>query len=676
MTEYSSADIGETDRDLLAAMAFCWADMLLEVDENGYVLFAAGAIESLLGCTPERLVGEALEQLIIPAQRPLLRAYLHSSTGIKRLEELDLDLLVLATENNTGSSVLPVSVSGYLISDPVGRYFLAIRHRAIRPRARHGIDQLILQQGMSGKTRLARKKPVGNATAPHIAASRFNDLDDTDTPQKNAHHNAALIVLENMAAARRRAETDAANELSDMIRQRNHEDPTAAGLVQRPGMHEPMIELERRIVAYASALRADVNDPAYTSPQKDQPPYDKAADIAAPNTPSGPDGATDPTLHRDPDVPAASTLPGANPASVTTDALAAIHAIDDEAITHSITERENSLDEPVFEGPDYDVAHAVHHQKSVDGDGFATNLTRAVAYALNRLHARRDTRDDVSAAKLSASLPGLIQETMKSVRAFREIVKNGSFTVALQPIVNLSDEQIHHFEALARFTGADDTLAIDQIIHFAEGTGLITEFDLAMCRKVLDYMASAQCPAGIHIAINLSGHSLEQHNFDVALLHVLDEFAIDPSLVYFEVTETARITNLRMVNATLQKLRTRGHMVCLDDFGAGAANFEYLSALDVDVIKFDGRAMQTALVNPKGRAFLKATASLCRDLKIRTIAEMIHDQATFKMLRDLGIDYGQGYHFGHPETVSFTPKNSPLADIYDTTSPPPAGDRR
>ena len=62
--------------------------------------------------------------------------------------------------------------------------------------------------------------------------------------------------------------------------------------------------------------------------------------------------------------------------------------------------------------------------------------------------------------------------------------------------------------------------------------------------------------------------------------------------------------------------------------------------------------MRTALANPKGRAFLKATALLCNDLGIHTIAEMIHDQASYEMVRDLGIDYGQGYHLGPPVTIS------------------------
>ena len=170
MTEHFSAEFGETDRDLLAAMAFCWADMLLEVDENGHVIFVAGAIKSLLGCAPERLVGEELEHLVIPAERPLLRAYLHGNKGIKRLEELDISLKAPANTVPPMPGILPVSISGYLISDPIARYFLAIRHRPARPRARHGIDRLILQQGIAGQTLLSRKKITGKKTLPKTAA--------------------------------------------------------------------------------------------------------------------------------------------------------------------------------------------------------------------------------------------------------------------------------------------------------------------------------------------------------------------------------------------------------------------------------------------------------------------------------------------------------------------------
>lgn len=591
MTDNIGYSAETNDRDLLAAMAFCWADMLLEVDENGYILFVAGATESLLGCPPERLIGEALDKLVIRSERPLLRAYLHATSGIKRLEELDLDFQLIEDDDTALGNPVPLSLSGYMISEPIGRYFIAARHRAIRPRARSGIDRLILQNTLSSANSSSGKTEQHSETMARVASS----------------HSEALVVLENLAALRSQAETDATNELARLIgigigSRRNTEDFDTNG---NHLVDEPMIELERRIVAYASALRADLDDPDCSDAENTVDPF-KNLNLATGS--SGTSGG--------------STL------------------------------STNDL----F-GRDYDLASGFHRltqnvRQPMAGGEKETNLTRAVAYALNRLQHRSDANTDVSAERLSASLPHLIQETLKSVRAFREIVQNGSFAVALQPIVHLGSLEMHHYEALARFHDGSSALAVDQIIHFAEGTGLITEFDLAMCQKVLDHVTLEPELVTHSVAVNLSGHSLEQQDFLPALEQILDRYDIDPAKIMFEVTETSRIRGLRDVNDGLQRLRARGHLVCLDDFGAGAANFEYLSALDVDIIKFDGGAMRTALAKPKGRAFIKATALLCRDLGIHTIAEMIYDQASFELVRDLGIDFGQGYHLGAPVTLA------------------------
>lgn len=569
-------------------MAFCWADLLLEIDENGYILFVAGATESLLGCMPDRLIGEAFEKIVVKSERPLLRAYLHSGTGLKRLEELDLDFQLFEADGTPVQEPVPLSLSGYMIADPSSRYYIAARHRAIRPRARSGIDRIILQNAVIRQNQTAE-------ASQHIAPV---------TKPALSYHSEALVVLENLAASRSQAENAATNELARLIgigvKQFNSslikEQIVSGKAAKIHPVDEPMIELERRIVAYASALRADLEEPA-----------------------SGPSTKSDGLI-------SLTNGPSASDKS---------------------TKRSNAAD--LF-GNDYESARNIHHFDTENSESDReTNLTRAVAYALNRM--QRKAQNEVTAARLSASLPHLINETLKSVRAFREIVENGSFAVALQPIVHLHSQKMHHFEALARFTIGDSPLAVDQIIHFAEGTGLITEFDLAMCRKVLDHLRDNPDDIPFPVAVNLSGHSLEQAGFLTSLTELLDQYDIAPNRVLFEVTETSRIRGLSDVNTGLQALRERGHEICLDDFGAGAANFEYLSALDVDIIKFDGGAMRTALANPKGRAFLKATALLCRDLGIHTIAEMIHDQASYELVRDLGIDYGQGYHLGPPVTI-------------------------
>jgi EAL domain-containing protein (putative c-di-GMP-specific phosphodiesterase class I) len=95
-------------------------------------------------------------------------------------------------------------------------------------------------------------------------------------------------------------------------------------------------------------------------------------------------------------------------------------------------------------------------------------------------------------------------------------------------------------------------------------------------------------------------------------------------------------------------LRGAGHLVCLDDFGAGAAALRYLHDLDVDIVKIDGQYIQGALRGGKNKAFLKAIAGLCSELGVETVAEMVENEKTVATVKECGIGFAQGYYFGRP----------------------------
>ncbi|MEE3500360.1 EAL domain-containing protein [Acidiphilium acidophilum] len=150
------------------------------------------------------------------------------------------------------------------------------------------------------------------------------------------------------------------------------------------------------------------------------------------------------------------------------------------------------------------------------------------------------------------------------------------------------------------------------------------------------------------IAVNVSGYSIEQAAYTEALLNLLAENDWLRGRLMFEITESARIANLETADRFIQALRQRGFQVSLDDFGAGAASFQYLSVLDVDVVKLDGSAVRNAQKAQKGRAFLSALTELCRRMGIETIAEMVDTPETLQFVRDCGCNYVQGYLFGRP----------------------------
>lgn len=281
------------------------------------------------------------------------------------------------------------------------------------------------------------------------------------------------------------------------------------------------------------------------------------------------------------------------------------------------------------------------------GVGDAAEVGKALVYTINRFCA--DMGDGFSVSQLSAGLGELATAAAARVGAYRATVAEGVFDTAFQPIINLDDGSTHHYEVLVRFGRTKLDVSPYEFITFAEQVGLIHEFDLAMCRKVLEFL-SARAGVGERytLAVNLSAASLSAPAFAASLEALLREYEPVRGHLMFEVTESSKITDLPAVNAFLQRLRRAGHEVCLDDFGSGAAAFQYLRALQVDVVKIDGGYVKNACATPEGKRFLMAMAGLLRELGITTIAEMVEDEKHLDVIKDCGFRFGQGYLFGRP----------------------------
>jgi EAL domain-containing protein (putative c-di-GMP-specific phosphodiesterase class I) len=269
---------------------------------------------------------------------------------------------------------------------------------------------------------------------------------------------------------------------------------------------------------------------------------------------------------------------------------------------------------------------------------------------------------------LSDDLDQLVKETSIRMSGFRQLVAADNFDIAFQPIVDIVTRDIHHYEGLARFAGRSEHSPYE-LITFAENTGLICDFDYAMCCKVVRWLREAKAAGRRHVvAVNVSGRSIVNDAFVKQVHGVFASLKDDPAQLLVEITESAGIRDLEVANRVIQSLRRAGHKVCLDDFGAGAAALKYLHALDVDVVKIDGQYVRGAAAGAKPRAFLKAVASLCRELGVATIAEMVEDAATLAMIEACGIDYAQGYLFGRPSLDVVTFETLPVAK---PVAPPP-----
>jgi EAL domain-containing protein (putative c-di-GMP-specific phosphodiesterase class I)/GGDEF domain-containing protein len=264
-----------------------------------------------------------------------------------------------------------------------------------------------------------------------------------------------------------------------------------------------------------------------------------------------------------------------------------------------------------------------------------------LAFTINRFSHAPET--SLGLKHLSQGFTELMAETNRQIANFGQFILAGDFDLLYQPIVHLGDERLSHYEALARFQDGDDTAAK---IGFVEQVGMVEEFDLTVIERVLATLAGHAHP--ITVAVNLSGRSLQNRGFVAALHQTLEASSVLAHRLIFELTETVDIARLEEVNATIQTLRQRGHSFCLDDFGAGASAFHYLRALNVDTVKIDGSYLRQLGTSARDSAFIRAIVSLCHELGIKTIAEMVETIEQRRLLTAAGVEYGQGFLFGYP----------------------------
>ncbi len=244
-------------------------------------------------------------------------------------------------------------------------------------------------------------------------------------------------------------------------------------------------------------------------------------------------------------------------------------------------------------------------------------------------------------------------ETAKNqLRAFKKIVVQERFEIALQPIVNIGDGQLHHFEALARFDTDYYAGSPFEFMCFAEDIGVIQEFDLAMTLKVVTLIKRMRrIGYEVGVAVNVSGRSIQSQAFLRHFFRILEDCGDIRHLLMFELTESSQIDDLETTNRILSRIRDFGHKVALDDFGAGAAGLQYLRVLKVDCVKIDGVYIRNAIEDAENRSFLRSMAELCAGLGIETVGECVENEEQRSFLQGIGVTYAQGWLYGKPLPV-------------------------
>jgi len=248
----------------------------------------------------------------------------------------------------------------------------------------------------------------------------------------------------------------------------------------------------------------------------------------------------------------------------------------------------------------------------------------------------------------------LKNNSVSSLFKQRELIlpalKDDRFEPWFQPILDLKDNEIHHYESLARMRDLKGNVVLPgAFIPAAEQLGLIGDIDRTIAKKTIAYQKELHRSGKIFsFSMNISGINLGDAQLLSFLQENIQSLSVDPRNIIFEITETAAINDLKAATHFIKVLKNMGCKFSLDDFGVGFTSFIYLRELNVDFIKIDGMFVRNLHDDKEDQSIVKAIAMIAKEMNIQTIAEFVENKKTLLMLKQFDIDYAQGYFIGKP----------------------------
>ncbi len=226
-----------------------------------------------------------------------------------------------------------------------------------------------------------------------------------------------------------------------------------------------------------------------------------------------------------------------------------------------------------------------------------------------------------------------------------------------------------HYEVLIRMLDLQGEIIPPGVfIPASEHYGLMHKMDRWVISRTFEMLRcwedQSTAVERIMLGINLSGNSVMEEDMSDYIFEQMNRYRIDPKTVYFEVTETAAIHQLKRAEHFILEMKALGFRFALDDFGSGMSSFSYLKSLPVDFLKIDGQFVVGLVENKIDLAMVEAMQSVSMVMGMESIAEYVESEQVASDLSKIGVDYAQGYHFDQPR---------PLSDILQIDCPSEVG---
>ncbi|RLT95333.1 MAG: EAL domain-containing protein [Ketobacter sp.] len=272
-------------------------------------------------------------------------------------------------------------------------------------------------------------------------------------------------------------------------------------------------------------------------------------------------------------------------------------------------------------------------------------LIRNAHIALEAASGRRE-----KSALYSQEIDPYSERRISLIGELRNAIEQDQLQLYFQPQLQLGSGQVSGAEVLIRWIHPEyGFIPPDEFIPLAERTGVIHSLTYWICRKAFEFkreLATQGYP--LNLSINISARNLQDPEFKRSICQMAEEQRVDLHDIIMELTETAIMTDPDEALTMMNALNEAGIRLSIDDFGTGYSSLSYLKKLPVDELKIDRSFVMEMASNSEDQLLVKTTLSMGHHLSMVVVAEGIEDEATLRILKDMGCDLAQGYHIARP----------------------------
>jgi diguanylate cyclase (GGDEF)-like protein len=247
-------------------------------------------------------------------------------------------------------------------------------------------------------------------------------------------------------------------------------------------------------------------------------------------------------------------------------------------------------------------------------------------------------------------IENVIKKDFESKNIILSAIKEDRIVPFFQPIVKADTLEIIGYEVLARLYVPEENKYIPAFSFISDTIKyrVIEKIDKIVQQKAIKYISESNQKDNKFLFINMSKDFFENSKNLDELIELLNLYKVKPENIYLEITEEEALHDLKNIKKYIMYGKSFGLNFAIDDFGVGYSNFTYLKYLPIDLLKIDGSLVSNINEDLDKQVIVESIIRIAKHKKIKVLAEMVEKEEEYKFLKELGVDYLQGYFFGRP----------------------------